>query len=209
MAEFGRIGKIDWSGDEARRRVLFLGYDRSETKLIDQVSDLGIEVMHSDEPLESLEDFDLVVSFGYRHLIPSAVIDNSCCPLVNLHISLLPWNKGAHPIFWTFFDNTPAGVTIHEIERGLDTGPIVAQREVTVELDGLTFRHLHSQMIKEVEKLFMQVFDSMILGTYLSRPQLGTGSYHKAADLPVEFSGWDSVIKDEINRLKGLSPSVS
>lgn len=191
------------------RRVLFLGHGQSETKLIDEVSDLGIEIVHSDQEVRFLKDFDLVVSFGYRHIIPSAVIDSTECTLVNLHISMLPWNRGAHPVFWTFFDNTPAGVTIHEIESGLDTGPIVAQREVTVEPETSTFKGVHSQMVKEVEGLFMEVFHSLLMGTYQTRPQLGKGSYHKAADLPIEFSGWDSIIRDEVNRLKGPDDSLS
>lgn len=191
------------------RRVLFLGYGRSETKLIDKVSDLGIEVIHSDKQVGSVRDFDLTVSFGYRHIIPAAVIDGARCPIINLHISVLPWNRGAHPVFWTFFDNTPAGVTIHEVDRGLDSGPIVAQREISVEPETSTFKSVHSKMINEVEELFMEVFDSILMGTYQSLPQVGKGSYHKAVDLPIEFSGWDSVIMEEVNRLKGLDDSPS
>jgi methionyl-tRNA formyltransferase len=195
------------SASDRKRRVLFLGYDRSKTRLIDQISAKGIEVFHSSQALGSIENFDLVVSFGYRHLIPPGVIYGSPCPLVNLHISMLPWNRGAHPIFWALFDGTPLGVSIHEIDRGLDTGPLISQKEILLAGGNLTFQDVHVRMIREVEDLFMAVFDEIIEGTYNNSPQIGSGSFHKASDLPVEFSGWESVVTDEIKRLKHLSGS--
>lgn len=209
MTEVGGLDKRNQIQGKAMRRVLFLGYGRSETTLIDKISNLGIEVVHSDKPMRAFRNFDLVISFGYRHIIPADVIDSSPCPLINLHISMLPWNRGAHPIFWAFFDNTPLGVTIHEIDSGLDTGPIVAQREVELELGSCTFKDVHSRMIREIETLLIDCFHEIKLGIYESRPQFGVGSFHKAVDLPAEFSGWGSVISDEIKRLKGLHDILS
>lgn len=205
MTEIGELDKRNEIQGRAMRRVLFLGYGPSETRLIDEISNLGLEVVHSDQPMRSFSNFDLVISFGYRHIISSELINSSQCPLINLHISMLPWNRGAHPIYWAFFDNTPLGVTVHEIDSGLDTGPIVAQREVVLELVSSTFKDVHSRMIREVETLLMDCFDEIVLGIYESRPQFGVGSFHKAVDLPTEFSGWGSVISDEIKRLKGLT----
>jgi methionyl-tRNA formyltransferase len=120
---------------------------------------------------------------------------------------MLPWNRGAHPIFWALFDGTPLGVSIHEIDRGLDTGPLISQKEILLAGGNLTFQDVHVRMIREVEDLFMAVFDEIIEGTYNNSPQIGSGSFHKASDLPVEFSGWESVVTDEIKRLKHLSGS--
>ena len=184
------------------RRVLFLGYDRSETRLITEISAQGFEVVHSEGPLGSYENFEMIISFGYRHIIPLDVIANSLCPIVNLHISLLPWNKGAHPVFWALFENTPLGVTIHEIDEGLDTGPIIAQKEVPIEADGLTFEDVHRQLIQEIEELFLNVFGELISGHYKAIAQVGHGTSHKTRDLPENFSGWSSSVKEEISKLK-------
>ncbi len=189
------------------RRILFLGYDRLKTRLIDEISAKGFEAFHTDKALESLDDFDLVVCFGYRHLISSEVLDSSRCPVVNLHISMLPWNRGAHPIFWAFFDGTPLGVSVHEIDSGLDTGSLVAQKKILIDAESMTFRGVHVRMIREVEDLFLTVFDKILEGNYKASPQIGEGSQHKANDLPPEFSGWDSVINEEISRLKSLKGS--
>jgi methionyl-tRNA formyltransferase len=184
------------------RRVLFLGYGPSKTRLITEISTLGFEVVHSEGPLGSYKNFELIISFGYRHIIPLDVIANSLCPIVNLHISLLPWNKGAHPVFWALFENTPLGVTIHEIDEGLDTGPIIAQKELAIEADGLTFEDVHSQLIQELEGLFLNVFGDLISGTYEAIPQQGRGSSHKTQDLPKNFAGWRSNVEQEISKLK-------
>lgn len=186
----------------ATRRVLFLGYDHSQTRLISEISAKGFEVVHSDRPFSSFENFEIIISFGYRHIIPFDVVASSPCPIVNLHISLLPWNKGSHPVFWALFDQTPLGVSIHEIDAGLDTGPIVAQKEVVIDTDALTFEDVHSHLIQEIEGLFMNVFGDLISRTYEAIPQRGRGSSHKIRDLPESFSGWGSNVKGEISKLK-------
>jgi len=48
---------------------------------------------------------------------------------LNVHGSLLPRHRGPDPLFWTFFDaDEEAGVTLHWIDEGVDSGDIVAQR---------------------------------------------------------------------------------
>ena len=54
--------------------------------------------------------------------------------IINLHISYLPYNKGAHPNFWSFADNTPSGVTIHEVNENLDSGNIIFQKKIEFDI---------------------------------------------------------------------------
>jgi hypothetical protein len=75
-------------------------------------------------------NYDLIISFGYRHIISKEIIKSVNCPIINLHISYLPYNRGAHPNFWSFYDKTPSGVTIHLVNEGIDTGPIIYQRHI-------------------------------------------------------------------------------
>lgn len=69
--------------------------------------------------------------FGY--LLRPATLDLFPGGCVNIHPALLPWNRGAHPNVWSIVDGTPAGVTVHHVDAGIDTGDIIAQREVAVE----------------------------------------------------------------------------
>ena len=74
--------------------------------------------------------------------------------ILNLHISYLPFNKGAHPNFWSFAENTPSGVTIHKINKKIDSGNIIYQKILDFELNKnkkkLTFKDTYSVLISEI-----------------------------------------------------------
>ena len=171
---------------------------------METVRGLGHQASHTSEPLDSISGFDLVVSFGYRHIIKKSRLEEALCPVVNLHMSLLPWNRGAHPIFWAFYDSTPIGVTIHEIHPGIDTGPIIAQDVVPMNGEAMTFRQAHTLLISRLEQLFLKSLPSLLDRTYRVKKQGTGGSYHKTSDLPGSFMGWDCIISAEIGRLKKL-----
>lgn len=52
---------------------------------------------------------------------------------VNFHPGLLPYNRGMNPNVWPFIEGTPAGVTLHYMDSGIDTGDIIAQKPVLIE----------------------------------------------------------------------------
>ncbi len=77
---------------------------------------------------------ELVVLAGYMHLLTKPFLDRFPERIVNVHPSLLPSFPGAHAIddaLAAGVDTT--GVTVHVVDEGLDTGPVLAQREVAVE----------------------------------------------------------------------------
>ena len=65
---------------------------------------------------------DFIVSYRYRHIISPEVINEIGGKVINLHISLLPWNRGADPNFWSWLEDTPKGVTIHYVDKGINIG---------------------------------------------------------------------------------------
>ena len=78
---------------------------------------------------------DLIVSYGYRFIIRDlAIIEKFAGRMWNLHIALLPYGKGASPVKRAVLEGFPMGVTIHEINEGVDTGPIVAQRRLDIDM---------------------------------------------------------------------------
>lgn len=190
--------------EQADKRVLFLGYTREQTTLVDELVNSNCEVWHTQEKIQSTEGFDFVISFGYQHILMKTIIESSKAPIINLHISYLPWNRGAHPNFWSFFDCTPSGVSIHLIDEGVDTGPILYQRYVNFVKEQTTFSLTYKQLILEIESLFRENLPSIIAGNYKPMAQRRQGSYHKVADLPSEFSCWDSNIQDEVRRIDFL-----
>jgi phosphoribosylglycinamide formyltransferase-1 len=94
---------------------------------------------------------DLVVSAGFMKIVGPAVLDAFGGRLINTHPALLPAFPGAHAVR----DALAAGVsvtgsTVHLVDAGVDTGPVLAQREVPVE-PGDDEARLHER-IKIVER---------------------------------------------------------
>jgi len=77
--------------------------------------------------------------------IPRSILDIPRLGCLNVHPSLLPANRGPDPLFWTFQQgSSETGVTIHLMDEGLDTGPIVAQQRIDVP-EGITYTQLEAR----------------------------------------------------------------
>jgi phosphoribosylglycinamide formyltransferase-1 len=77
---------------------------------------------------------DLVVLAGYMHLLTKPFLDRFPERIVNVHPSLLPAFPGAHAIEDALAANAEeTGVTVHLVDEGLDTGPVLAQEALPLE----------------------------------------------------------------------------
>ena len=108
-----------------KKRIIFLGYRSKKTNLIkflrskkNIVSEFGNNRINKKDITSS----DLIISFGYKRIIENELLKLAKIPILNLHASYLPYNRGSHPNFWSFVDNTPKGVTIHEIDKNRHAG---------------------------------------------------------------------------------------
>ncbi len=135
-------------------------------------------------------DADWVVSYGYRYILPAEFCEKFDGRAVNLHIGLLPWNRGAHPNVWSVLDGTPSGVTLHYIDAGIDTGDIIAQQEVRFGYS-VTLKDSYESLKRYAEGLFYKSWPSVVAGTAPRTKQPHIGTYHKAADLPKDID-WES-----------------
>ena len=183
------------------KRILFLGYSESQTKIIDALITNNCLVDYTDDKIEPVAGYDYVISYGYRHILKQNVIDGFGCPIFNLHISYLPYNRGANPNFWSFYDNTPSGVTIHLIDGGVDTGPIVMQQYVNFSKSDDTFAKTYTVLVERIESLFLEFLPLLITDDWKARKQRGVGTHYYVRDLPLNLSGWNSNIEEELERL--------
>jgi len=104
---------------------------------------------------------DLVVSAGFMKIVGPAVLDAFGGRLINTHPALLPAFPGAHAVRDALAAGaTVTGATVHVVDAGVDTGPVLAQREVAV-LPGDDEARLHER-IKDVEReLLVQTVASL------------------------------------------------
>tara|TARA_Y100001963_G_scaffold9243_1_gene11890 strand:- start:3034 stop:3585 length:552 start_codon:yes stop_codon:yes gene_type:complete len=180
--------------------ILFLGYE--ENQIVDFLKEKNdVVVWDAKVNPEFVSQFDYVISYGYTHIIKKDVIDVSKNGIINLHISYLPWNRGAHPNFWSFIDDTKKGVTIHLIDEGIDTGDILFQKEIIFNTEEDTFEKTYDRLREEIEFLFIKNWNNIINGNYNLIPQnKDEGSFHFVKNLEKYnlVSGWKTKIKDII-----------
>jgi methionyl-tRNA formyltransferase len=78
---------------------------------------------------------ELLISAGFRHIVPGDVLDVPDRGAVNLHNSYLPYNRGANANVWPILTDTPAGVSLHYMTEDVDAGPVIDRRRVPVDPD--------------------------------------------------------------------------
>lgn len=169
------------------KRILLLSNNDNAKDLYDRIKSKGCEVLlfHDKITVPFIEEFkpDLVVSYNYMHIVKEDVIERLGNRIINLHISLLPWNKGASPNIWSFIENSPKGVTIHRLEKGLDTGKIIVQKEIFFNEEKETLSSTYETLNKEIVQLLIDNWDEISDGKFELKEQEGKGSYHTVADL--------------------------
>lgn len=76
---------------------------------------------------------DVICVACFSQRIPPEILRLPRLGCLNIHPSLLPLNRGPDPLFWTFrYGEASTGVTIHQMDDGLDTGPILLQKHLDV-----------------------------------------------------------------------------
>ncbi|MDX9992118.1 MAG: formyl transferase [Anaerolineales bacterium] len=89
---------------------------------------------HNDEVCKELltaEKPDVLVLGGTR-IIKTPILETPRRATVNSHPGLLPWLRGSASVGWALYKDLPQGATVHFIDPGIDTGDIIARRELPV-----------------------------------------------------------------------------
>lgn len=143
---------------------------------------------------------DLVICYNYRYLLPKHIINVFEGNCINLHISFLPWNKGYHPYIWNFLESTPNGVTVHKIDKGIDTGDIIIQKEVTINQDQETIKSVYEILHTEIQRLFKSNWLKISRNEFIPTKQSG-GNHHYRYEFTkfepfLRKKGWETIISD-------------
>lgn len=125
----------------------------------------------------------LVISYNYRHIIKPEIISALHGNIINLHISLLPWNRGSSPNIWSFIYDTPKGVTIHVLDEGLDTGDILLQKKLVFDEEKETLKSSYDILNREIVQLLQDNWEYIYSKKWHPQKQIGAGSVHNMRDL--------------------------
>lgn len=114
---------------------------------------------------------DLLVVVAYGLILPQAVLDIPRLGCVNVHASLLPRWRGAAPIQRALLaGDATTGVTIMQMEAGLDTGPMLARREIPIGPQD-TAGDLHDRLAVLGAELLVEVLPDIAIGRLTPAPQ--------------------------------------
>ena len=158
---------------------------------------------------------DRIISYAYRHILEQKVIGILPGNFINLHIALLPYNRGADPNAWSFLDGTPSGVTIHLIDAGIDTGPILLQRAVAFDEARDTLAGTYFALHAEIQNLFIENWVAVRNGAIAPKRQAPGGSYHRSEELAglkqqlMGAEGWNVPIRTFRERYRQLRRQAS
>lgn len=126
--------------------------------------------------MEQLENWqpDLIVVAAFGQILPKVVLDLPGKGCINVHASLLPRWRGASPIQAAIAaGDERSGVTIMLMDEGLDTGPILAQREVPIR-PGTIGSELSQQLAFLGAKTLVDILSSYLSGMLAPLPQQET-----------------------------------
>jgi len=154
--------------------------------VLDYLNDLGqdqVFLITDKDGLEEVREIgpDLILSVGFRSIVPKEVLALPPLGAINFHKSLLPLHRGANPVFWTVLKNTRAGVSIHYMDEGIDTGRIIAQKELAFGLDDKA-ETLYRKLEELQLELFREVWPRLRLGEIQAFEQEGEPTYHVIND---------------------------
>lgn len=182
-------------------RILFLSNNSNTRSLINWLKNTAEEeVIIRNEKISKKDITEInphfLISYNYKFIIKKEVLELLPNRVINLHISLLPYNKGSNPNIWSFLEDTPKGVTIHLVDEGLDTGNILVQKELLIDENKETLRSSYELLHREIQTLFIENWENIKNGEIVSKPQTQGGSIHSKKDFDelqplITEKGWD------------------
>jgi len=169
------------------------------------VQAVGVEDLHA-------SGVELIVCHHHGKIISPEVIAAVSGWVVNLHPSMLPHCRGLHPILWSLATRAPLGASLHFIDATIDTGPLIAQRPVELDLQRETLRSSYQALQAAAEALLVEAWPTREAWQRLAIPQQGGGTYFGKRDYPrlkSAITTWDMPVADFIRRVaEGPQPQV-
>ena len=156
--------------------ISLLVCDKPEAKVISRAKRLGVPVLmcspqdypsrahHEKRILSALEEtgVEFIALAGYMRIIGDTLLSAYGGKIINIHPSILPEFPGMDAIAKAFNSGaTETGVTVHYIDEGVDTGPVIAQRGVKI-LPGDTLETLEERVHAVEHELYVEVLKKIL-----------------------------------------------
>ena len=152
-------------------------------------------------------DLDFMLTVYWPRLLKPEVFGLARRGCVNFHPALLPVNRGWYPHVHSILDGTPAGITLHLIDAGADTGPVLAQKRVDV-LPTDNAGDIYYRLQDEIVDLFKESWPCIKGGIKAVAQDESKATYHKKSEIDdLDFIDLEKkyLARDLINLLRARS----
>ena len=150
---------------------------------------------------------DLLVVVAFGQVLKRVLLEIPPWGGLNIHASLLPSYRGAGPIQWAIIDGEDqTGLTSMVMEEGLDTGPILLQKEVPIG-ERETAGELHDRLSVLSGDLLLETLEKLSEGLLIPQPQDGMrATYAPKIDKRISVIDWIKPAKSLAALIRGLDP---
>lgn len=155
-------------------------------------------------------DLDYIICIHFPYIVPEKILRIPRLGVLNLHPAFLPFSRGWHSATWAILEGTPIGATLHLMDAGIDSGPIIHQKRLDVS-PGDTADALYKRVKMLELEIFKEAWPQLVLGNFKQRPQnINEGTIHKRQDLferSIQRIDLEQSLKvgDLIRRLRALT----
>lgn len=152
---------------------------------------------------------DLIVLFSFNQIVPEGIIALPHLGCINVHPSLLPKYRGAHPHFWVLVKGQAVtGVTVHYVDAGVDTGDIIIQETLPIR-PGETMFSLNDRLNRLGARLLVKAVQGIRDGTAPRIPQdHAEASYFPPVNRKVGLINWEASASEIIRLIRTLNPEA-
>lgn len=177
-------------------------------------TELGLEVIQPErvkspefrDAFRRFEPLDAAVCAAFGQIIPQWLLDVPRLGFLNVHPSLLPKYRGAAPIQRAIMaGETVTGVTIMLMDAGLDTGPILVQRDVQIDPDE-DAGSLSARLAEIGAQMVLEALKNLDSGTAVPRPQDDAQATYASLIGPEDAEiDWSAPAEQIVNLVRALS----
>jgi methionyl-tRNA formyltransferase len=135
------------------------------------------------EYLSLNERYDLGLLVWWPKIISKQLIVATKNGFINTHPSYLPFNRGKHFSFWAIVEQVPFGVSLHLVDSGIDSGPVIAQSRIDYDWED-TGGSLYSKAKEAMFELFVATYPAIRQLNYpIVLQDLQQGSFHDSKEI--------------------------
>jgi len=154
------------------KNITFFTPQKLDTEFTEKIKSFCNETsVASEDGLNNSNTCQVFLVASYGKIIPETIIDIPKNKTLNIHPSLLPKYRGPSPLPTAILEDTKkTGVSIMVLDKEMDHGPIVAQREIEIS-EWPTYEDFEEMMAKEGADLFAEILPSWIEGKIIPKEQ--------------------------------------